>query len=171
MFDSIRRFTRFARPSRRRSARFAAAFAALAAGTGAARADAPALVAGMLTCTAPAGHSFVVGSRYAVDCVFARAGAASERYVGEIQRVGLDLGFSGGAQLAWVVIASTMRPADSLAGSYIGASVGAAPGLGAGVNVLVGGSDRTISLQPVSAELKAGLSLAVGVAALTLRRP
>lgn len=37
--------------------------------------------------------------------------------------------------------------------------------------VLVGGSERSISLQPVSVEFKTGLSLAIGVASLTLRRP
>jgi hypothetical protein len=42
-------------------------------------------------------------------------------------------------------------------------------GLGLGANVLVGGSDRTISLQPLSVDGQDGVNLALGVARLTLR--
>ena len=42
-------------------------------------------------------------------------------------------------------------------------------GAGAGANVLVGGSNRTVSLQPVSVQGQTGLNLAAGVAELTLR--
>jgi len=38
-----------------------------------------------------------------------------------------------------------------------------------GANALIGGSNRTITLQPVSIQAQEGLNLAVGVAALTLR--
>ena len=41
-------------------------------------------------------------------------------------------------------------------------------GVGAGVNVLVGGSDRTISLQPISVEGQTGLNVAGGVTELEL---
>jgi len=41
-------------------------------------------------------------------------------------------------------------------------------GVGAGANVLVGGSNRTISLQPVSVEGNTGLNVAGGVAQVTL---
>jgi hypothetical protein len=40
---------------------------------------------------------------------------------------------------------------------------------GLGANVLVGGSNRTVALQPVSVETATGLNLAVGVAELRLR--
>jgi hypothetical protein len=42
-------------------------------------------------------------------------------------------------------------------------------GLGLGANVLVGGSHRTISLQPLSVEGQLGINLALGVAGLTLQ--
>jgi hypothetical protein len=42
-------------------------------------------------------------------------------------------------------------------------------GLGVGANVLVGGSNRTIALQPLSIEGQVGVNLALGVARLTLR--
>lgn len=50
-----------------------------------------------------------------------------------------------------------------------GASGNASFGLGLGANVLVGGSHRTISLQPLSVEGQFGVNLTLGVARLTLR--
>jgi hypothetical protein len=42
-------------------------------------------------------------------------------------------------------------------------------GAGLGANVLVGGSNRTVALQPLSVQGQAGLNLAVGVSELELR--
>jgi hypothetical protein len=41
-------------------------------------------------------------------------------------------------------------PAGALAGEYVGVSADVGLGLGAGANVLLGGSNRTIALQPLS---------------------
>jgi hypothetical protein len=65
--------------------------------------------------------------------------------------------------------ASSASTFGALAGEYGGASAEATVGAGLGANVLVGGSDRTVSLQPVSVQGQAGLNLAVGVSGLTLR--
>jgi hypothetical protein len=40
---------------------------------------------------------------------------------------------------------------------------------GLGANVLVGGSNRTIALQPLSLQGQAGLNVAAGVAGIELR--
>jgi hypothetical protein len=45
------------------------------------------------------------------------------------------------------------------------------PGVGAAANVLVGGSNQTISLQPVSVEGNTGLNIAAGIGQIRLRRP
>jgi hypothetical protein len=42
-------------------------------------------------------------------------------------------------------------------------------GVGLGANVLVGGSNQTVALQPVSVQGQVGLNLAVGFAELQLR--
>ena len=57
----------------------------------------------------------------------------------------------------------------TLRGSYVGASANVALGLGLGAKVLIGGSRRTITLQPLSVEGQIGVNLALGVARLTLR--
>ena len=67
---------------------------------------------------------------------------------------------------AWLIYAGLNR---ALAGHYGGASGEATVGAGVGANVLVGGSNRTVTLQPLSVQGQAGLNVAVGVASLDLR--
>lgn len=57
----------------------------------------------------------------------------------------------------------------SLAGSYVGASAEATVGAGLGANVLVGGNNRTVALQPLSVSGQTGLNFALGVGDLELR--
>ena len=92
-----------------------------------------------------------------------------EVYTGSISKFGLDIGATAGGEMIWAVYAPSTRKFGALAGHYAGASGEATVGAGVGANVLVGGSDRTVSLQPVSVQGQAGLNLAVGVAELNLR--
>jgi hypothetical protein len=71
--------------------------------------------------------------------------------------------------LSWTVLARNSRVGPgTLRGSYVGASGSVAVGPGLGANVLVGGSRRSIMLQPLSIERSIGLNLAAGVTNLTL---
>jgi hypothetical protein len=65
--------------------------------------------------------------------------------------------------------APTSRRVGELAGTYAGVGADATFGLGLGANVLVGGSKRTVALQPVSVQGQVGLNLAVGFEELHLR--
>jgi hypothetical protein len=56
-----------------------------------------------------------------------------------------------------------------LAGEYVGASGDLGIGIGAGANVLVGGSARTIALQPLSLQGSLALNVVLGMSALKLR--
>jgi hypothetical protein len=51
----------------------------------------------------------------------------------------------------------------------VGVSGGITAGVGVGANVLFGGSNRTIALQPLSVEGQVGINLALGVSGLALR--
>ena len=126
---------------------------------------------GGLTCDTGPRVGLVVGSRQNMRCVFRSNTSGHEyTYVGRIGRVGLDLGVTGGGRLFWAVFAPTSRVRrGSLVGTYVGASGNAALGVGLGGNVLIGGSHRTISLQPLSVEGQFGVNLALGVSRLTLR--
>lgn len=126
---------------------------------------------GMLTCKTAPSVGLIVGSRQRMQCVFAsETGPQRETYSGAITRVGLDVGISAGGVLAWAVFAPTAAlPHGALRGNYVGASGDISLGVGAGANVLVGGSRNTISLQPLSLEGQVGVNLALGVANLSLR--
>ncbi|MGD9614119.1 MAG: DUF992 domain-containing protein [Alphaproteobacteria bacterium] len=123
---------------------------------------------GTLTCNASGSVGFVFGSTRELGCTFSSPGRI-EHYTGQISRFGVDIGFTQGGVLVWVVFAPTaqLRPGD-LAGTYSGASAGATVGVGVGANVLIGGNNNTISLQPVSFEGTTGLNVAAGIASMTL---
>ncbi len=126
--------------------------------------------AGGLTCDTGPRVGLIVGSRQHLQCVFVPNSGGRYSYTGRISRVGLDVGITGGGRLFWAVFAPTSRVhRGSLVGTYVGASGNAALGIGLGANVLVGGSHRTISLQPLSIEGQVGVNLALGVSRLTLR--
>lgn len=147
----------------------AIAFAALA--TTAATASAQSRVqTGVLDCRGAGTVSFVVGSAHQLECIFQSGQGVRSRYYGIVRRVGLDIGFTERSALGWAVFAPTNRigPGD-LAGNYGGVTAGAAVGVGANANVMVGGSDNSFALQPLSLEGQTGLNVAVGVAGLELR--
>ncbi len=131
---------------------------------------APAKV-GTLNCDISAGIGLIVASKKQVTCLFTPSnGSPKEVYVGSINKFGLDIGATTGGQMVWAVYAPTSVQVGALTGSYVGATAEATVGAGLGANVLVGGSDRTISLQPISVQGQTGLNLAAGVADLQLQR-
>jgi hypothetical protein len=143
----------------------------LAASFGSAGAQQPQRVqVGVLECRGGASIGFIVGSVTHLGCVLRIDGMPEDHYVATIQKVGLDLGITEQTRLAWSVYAPTARlgPGD-LQGNYAGVDGSATVGLGLGANVLVGGSNRSIALQPVSVEGNVGLSVAAGMEGLELR--
>jgi hypothetical protein len=126
---------------------------------------------GTLSCSVAAGWGFIFGSSKALHCTFSHGPGRPEHYAGSISKFGVDIGYTQGGVLVWGVFAPTTSLAPGvLSGDYIGATGSATVGVGAGANVLVGGSNRTISLQPVSIEGNTGLNVAAGIGAITLRR-
>jgi hypothetical protein len=57
----------------------------------------------------------------------------------------------------------------ALAGTCGGVTGGAAVGVGAGANVLLGGMQRSVALQPLSVEGMIGVNVAAGIAAIELK--
>jgi Protein of unknown function (DUF992) len=126
--------------------------------------------AGTLTCDISGGIGLIITSHKDVTCMFTPSQPGPrEVYVGGINKFGLDIGATAGGEMVWAVYAPTTRRFGALAGNYGGASAEATVGAGLGANVLVGGSDRTIALQPLSVQGQAGLNVAAGVAELVLR--
>lgn len=125
---------------------------------------------GRLVCSADARVGLIVGSTQPLRCVFHSTNPARQYiYAGRISRVGLDIGLTQGGVLSWAVLAKNSRIGRAtMRGTYIGASGSVALGPGLGANVLIGGSRRSVVLQPLSIELSVGINLAVGVTRLTL---
>lgn len=127
---------------------------------------------GTLSCDLAPNVSFVLGSVRDMSCAFLPSVRTAKpgTYQGVSRRFGLDLGFSSSGRLVWAVFAPTaVVGRGALRGTYVGASTNASFGVGLGANVLVGGSQNTIALQPLSVEGQTGVNLALGVSDLTLR--
>jgi Protein of unknown function (DUF992) len=147
----------------------AAALGALAMVAGSVDAQPRQIQVGQLTCTLSAGVGLVVGSQRNVNCLFKGApGEPDEAYTGMMTRLGLDVGFTTGGVIVWTVFADTNRYAGMLTGTYAGATAEASVAAGLGANVLIGGSHRTVALQPVSLQGQVGLNVAAGIGALEL---
>lgn len=133
---------------------------------------APKLVAGTLTCNGQGSVGAILGSKQSLACSFNPAGSGrNARYAATITRVGLDIGVTGASTMVWTVLASTdSLPRGALNGTYGGVAADVAVGIGGGANALVGGSNKSIVLQPVSVKGQTGVNLAVGVAELSLRQ-
>jgi hypothetical protein len=127
--------------------------------------------AGLLTCDVSGGFGFIIGSSKSVFCNFSPdLPGPPEAYVGSISKFGLDIGATAAGVMVWAVFTGTGGYGPGfLTGEYVGASAEATVAAGLGANVLVGGSDRTIALQPLSVGGQIGLNLAVGVANLRLQ--
>jgi hypothetical protein len=150
-----------------RSLVFAASLAALAFSAQAAAADSTKV--GNLNCQVAGGVGIVIASNRALNCTFTSTSGYTERYVGSITKVGVDVGATTAGLLGWAVFAPTSAPpAGALAGSYGGASGSVTVGVGLGANVLIGGNANTIALQPLSLNTQQGLNVAAGVAGMSL---
>ena len=124
---------------------------------------------GSLTCNVAGGMGFVFGSSKDISCLFTRTDGVAERYTGTINKYGVDIGFTKEAQMVWLVFAPGNIAKGALAGNYGGATASATVGVGAGANVLVGGSSSQVTLQPVSVEGSVGLNIAAGIGSLELK--
>jgi hypothetical protein len=126
--------------------------------------------AGTLNCDISGGLGFIVASKKDVNCIFQPAvpGAPPESYAGSISKFGLDIGGTTNAQMAWAVFATGGWVPGALAGDYAGATAEATFAVGLGANVLLGGNNRSIALQPLSLTGQTGLNAAGGVAVLRL---
>ncbi len=127
------------------------------------------LQVGTLTCSLSASVGLILGSQKNVNCVFrGRPGEPEEAYTGTMTTIGLDIGVTSGGVIVWTVFAGSNRYAGMLAGTYGGATAEVSVAAGLGANVLVGGSNRTVALQPLSLQGQMGLDIAAGIGALEL---
>ena len=124
---------------------------------------------GLLECRG-ASQQFIVGSITDLQCLFRpSSGARPQPYEAQIRRFGVDLGFNQSTVLSWSVFAPTRVGPGGLSGHYVGASANATIGVGVGANALVGGSNNTVALQPLSGQAQTGLGVAGGISNMELK--
>lgn len=123
---------------------------------------------GTLSCHEASGWGFIFGSSHDVRCTFT-SGDRVEHYRGAISKFGVDVGYQQSGVILWEVFAPNDHPNPGvLNGHYGGLTAGASIGVGLDANALVGGSARSIALQPVSIQGMTGVNIAAGVGELTL---
>lgn len=149
-----------------------AALALVAAGAAVA---APALASdrlnvGVLSCHEGKDRGFIIGSTTALSCVFKPAdGGPEQMYSGTISNFGIDIGETKATEIVWGVLAPSKGVTlGALAGSYGGLSAEATVTVGLGANVLIGGFEKSIALQPLSTQMQEGFSIAAGIASMSL---
>ncbi len=129
---------------------------------------------GVLNCEIDGGVGLIIGSSKKMSCTFKRGTgdeAVKEFYLGSISKFGLDVGITGKQFMKWAVFAP--EDADStegFAGKFIGVSADGSLGVGFGANALVGGSEKSFVLQPVSVQGQTGLNLAIGVSSMKIEK-
>ncbi|MBY0380931.1 MAG: DUF992 domain-containing protein [Xanthobacteraceae bacterium] len=146
---------------------YAAGFAALIC---AAQAQQGRVQAGVLECRGGPNVGLIVGSVTNLGCVFRSPNRPDDLYVATVTKVGIDLGITDQTVLSWAVFAPTAQlGVGDLSGDYGGVDASAAVGLGLGGNVMIGGSQNSFALQPLSVQGQTGLSVAGGLQGLSLR--
>jgi len=129
---------------------------------------------GMLTCSQIKGTktNLLIHSSVQVSCTYEGDDGTSESYKGETGiGLGIDLSWKAEEVVKWVVIAASndISPNNhALAGKYYGAKAEATAGVGAQANVLVGGGNKSFTLQPVSLGGQTGFGAAGGLGYLYL---
>ncbi|MBZ9677456.1 DUF992 domain-containing protein [Mesorhizobium sp. ES1-1] len=140
---------------------------------GAARAQDKGVELGVLDCAIGGGTGFILGSSKDLSCTFSPADKsfAPEAYFGAVNKFGLDIGTTKQTLMQWLVLTpmNNIYAPGALAGDYIGASAEVTAAVGAGANLLVGGSSQAFTLQPLSLQTQTGVNLAIGVSQFQLR--
>ncbi|MEE2951670.1 MAG: DUF992 domain-containing protein [Pseudomonadota bacterium] len=127
---------------------------------------------GTLGCHGEGSTGFIIGSSENLVCEFTPAsGQTGEVYAATLDTFGLDVGVTGRTVMTWAVV---MADGDSyqpngLSGTYVGATADASAIVGGGANLLVGGSNDSYTLQPLSVTAQEGINAAIGVSKLTLQ--
>lgn len=124
---------------------------------------------GVLSCDVSGGVGLILVQKQTMRCEFRASNGIIQRYNGQIAEYGVALGAVQAGHLVWGVLAATQGiPSGALAGTYAGVGAQASAGVGVGANILVGGTGRAFSLQPLSVEGQIGVNIAAGVTTVTL---
>lgn len=128
---------------------------------------------GIMTCkTVPhSGFNLLIHSTIDINCSFRSTdGSGVENYIGETGvALGIDLSSNIKKEMVYTVFAADFKSGSyKLAGKYAGVGASASIGAGPGVQVLIGGNNDSISLQPVI-EGNTGIGASAGITYLFIQ--
>jgi len=127
---------------------------------------------GLLTCKTVPGSalSLIVHSTEGVKCSFKANAGGTEYYKGETGvGLGFDVSFDRETTMTYAVMSANVKAGDyQLAGKYFGGGGSATVGVGLGVQALIGGGNKNVSLQPVAISGSTGAGVSGGITYLYL---
>jgi hypothetical protein len=124
---------------------------------------------GMLKCDTSIGIGEILVRKQTMACTFTHSNGQTEKYTGTIHQYGVEIGMVKEGHLAWAVFAASPATGTGLlAGKYGGVDASVAVGIGLGADVLVGGTGKAFSLQPLAVEGEPGIGIAAGVEQIEL---
>ena len=119
---------------------------------------------GTLTCEQTSKTNLLVFSEAKFDCAFQPVEGEKEYFTAKANKIGVDLSSRTVETMVWQVFApSSDTSTGALEGNFYGATADASLGIGAGAHVLVGGGDKSITLQPLSFSGIEGIGVAAGI--------
>jgi hypothetical protein len=124
---------------------------------------------GMLKCDTSIGIGEILVRKQTMTCTFTHSNGQVENYTGKVHQYGVEIGMVEEGHLAWAVFAASPATGTGLlAGKYGGVDASVAAGIGLGADVLVGGTGKAFSLQPLAVEGEPGIGIAAGVEQIEL---
>ena len=123
---------------------------------------------GTLACSLGSSVGYLVASHREVTCAYHPVAGDDQYYTGTMSNIGLDVGYTAGGMMIWAVVAPGSLENGALASDYLGVRTEATLGVGVGANLLIGGFNDAIALQPLSVQGQVGLGAALTATSLSL---
>ena len=128
----------------------------------------------VVTAIPHSGHNLIIKSSSDVRAVFTDASGNKEHYIGEMGvKLGLDISHKTGEKLEYIVFSASSNYKTggyALQGKYFGQNVSAELVVGGGVQVLLGGFNKSLTLQPLALKGTKGYGVTAGLGYLYLQK-
>lgn len=119
-------------------------------------------------------RNILIQSSIEIKAVFTDTRGNKEYYTGETGvKLGINLDLKESQRISYLVFSAAgdyKTGSHALQGKYFGSKIAAGAGVGAGVAILIGGFDKSFSLQPLAVETMRGWGIGGGLGYLYLQK-
>jgi hypothetical protein len=120
------------------------------------------------------GHNLIISSSVDVEAVFTDSAGKTEHYIGEMGvKLGVDFTYKTEEELGYLVFspsADYRTGSYALQGKYFGTTASATVGVGVSARLLLGGFDKSFTLQPLALGVNEGVGASLGLGYLYLQK-